>query len=282
MPIDIKNLTYVYAPKTPFEHTALKNINIKICDGEFVGIIGHTGSGKTTLIQLIGGLLKPSGGTVEIDGADIFSKGMDRQLLRKKVGMVFQYPEYQLFEETIAKDIAFGPSKIGVPEDEIEERIRWSLELVGMDYDEYADKSPFSLSGGQKRKVAVAGVLAMQPSVLIMDEPVAGLDPIAREKLMELVGKIHKSGTTVIMISHNMENLAEYATRIIALKDGGILLDGTPKDVFSKYNVLERAGLGVPEAARIVHILNERGKNLPEDIITFDELKEYLQRRLSR
>lgn len=280
MSIDIKKLKYVYSAGTPFEHTALKCIDISINDGEFVGIIGRTGCGKTTLIQLIGGLLRPTEGTVVIDGDDIYSKSADKKALRRKLGMVFQYPEYQLFEETVEKDIAFGPTKIGVPEEEIQERVREAMELADIDYDFYKDKSPFELSGGQKRRVAIAGVLAMRPRILIMDEPIAGLDPIGREALMELVKKLNDAGTTIIMISHNMDNLAEYASRIIAMKDGEVFADGTPEEVFSRHYELLDAGIGIPEAARTVMLLNERGKNVPTNIITLAQLGEYLKGRL--
>jgi len=276
MPIHIKDLKFVYLPGTPFEHVALENISLDIEDGEFVGIIGHTGSGKTTLVQLICGLIKPDRGGVEIDGMDIFDKKLDKKRLRSTVGMVFQYPEYQLFEETVEKDVAFGPAKLGLGREEVEERVQEALDLVGMDSALYGNKSPFELSGGQKRKVAIAGVLAMRPKILIMDEPIAGLDPIGRENLMALVKRLNDSGTTILMISHNMDGLAEYASKIIAMKSGRVFLEGTPKEVFSQYDKLEEAGLGLPETVQLVRRLREKGREIPKDIIKYDELESFL------
>ena len=232
MPIEIKNLSYTYMPGTPFEHKAVDDLSLRIEDGEFVGIIGHTGSGKSTLIQILAGLLKGAEGTVLIDGKDIFSKETNRQWLRQTVGVVFQYPEYQLFEETVYKDVAYGPLKTGIDPREIESRVRVALGLVGLDYDLYKDKSPFELSGGQKRKAAIAGVLAMEPKILIMDEPIAGLDPQGRESLMDLVQDLNHVGTTILMISHNMDGLAEYATRVVMMHKSRLVMNGTPKEVF--------------------------------------------------
>lgn len=279
MSIKVRNLNYTYMPGTPFEHKALKNIDFEIADGEFVGVIGHTGSGKSTLMQIMSGLIRPSEGGVEIDGKDIFDKKTDRKWLRSRVGVVFQYPEHQLFEESVEKDIAFGPMMMDVPGEDIPERVREAMELVHLDYAEYKDKSPFELSGGQKRKVALAGVLAMKPQVLFMDEPIAGLDPQGRESLMQLTRKLNRRGITIVMISHNMDGLAEYATRVIAMKQGEIVLDGEPHAVFSRHEEIYELGLGLPEAARMVWMMNRKGMDVPREIIRFAELKEYLAER---
>ena len=279
MSIKINGLNYTYMPGTPFEHHALKNISLEIADGEYVGIIGHTGSGKSTLLQIMSGLIRPDEGLVEIDGKDIFEKKADKKWLRSSVGVVFQYPEHQLFEETIEKDISFGPMKMGVSGDELTERVKEAMELVHLDYEEYKDKSPFELSGGQKRKVALAGVLAMKPRVLFMDEPIAGLDPQGRESLMQLTRRLNNMGITIVMISHNMDGLAEYASRVIAMKKGEILMDGTPQAVFSRHDEILQMGMGLPEAARMVWMMNQKGMDVPREIIRFAELKDYLAER---
>jgi len=280
MPIEVKNLSYTYLPGTPFEHPALREISFSVEDGEFVGIIGHTGSGKSTLVQIIAALVRQDQGAVFINGVDYTAKGADKKLLRRTVGMVFQYPEYQLFEETVAKDIAFGPLKTGIPPEEIESRTRVALELVGLDYDEYKDKSPFELSGGQKRKVAIAGVLAMEPRVLIMDEPIAGLDPMGRESFMELVKQLNECGITILMISHNMDGLAEYASRILVLSDGRLAMNGTPEEIFSRHSALREAGLDLPEAARLVELLREKGMDVPKNLIRYREVRDFLAKKL--
>lgn len=279
MSIEIKNLCYTYMPGTPFEEKALKNIDLTIEDGDFVGLIGHTGSGKSTLLQIMAGLLKPTCGSVIIDGQDIFAKKADRKWLRRSMGVVFQYPEYQLFDDTVEKDISFGPKMTGVPEEEIPERVKEAMALVELDYDEFAGKSPFELSGGQKRKAALAGVLATRPKIILMDEPVAGLDPIGRESLMQLTKRLNSMGVTIVMISHNMEGLAENANKIIALKEGEIILKGTPKEVFSRHDKIYEMGLGLPEAAHMVYLMNKKGMDVPIDIINEEELKNYLIKR---
>ena len=243
MPIAVENVSYTDLPGTPFEHQALKNVSFTIEDGEFVGIIGHTGSGKSTLIQIISSLIPQTAGRVLIDGVDYSQKDADKKKLRRTVGVVFQYPEYQLFEETIAKDIAYGPRMTGIPEEELENRTQVAMELVGMDYETYKDKSPFELSGGQKRKIAIAGVLAMEPKILIMDEPIAGLDPLGRESLMDLVKNLNDCGMTILMISHNMDGLAEYASRILVMNQGELMMNGTPREVFREHEALRAAGL---------------------------------------
>ncbi len=280
MPITVKNLSYTYMPGTPFEHQALKNVSFEIADGEFVGIIGHTGSGKSTLIQVISGLLDGAEGQVLINGVDYMAKKADRKQLRRTLGVVFQYPEYQLFEETVEKDVAYGPRKMGVPESELAGRVRVALEHVGIDYELYKDKSPFSLSGGQKRKIAIAGVLAMEPSILILDEPIAGLDPMGRENFMQLARDLNETGITILMISHNMDNLAEYAGRVLAMNGGELYLNGTPREVFAQEEKLLAAGLDLPEAAKLAGQLRERGMDIPQGTIRYHEILDCLTGKL--
>ncbi len=276
MPLVIKDLNYYYMTGTPFEVHALKGINLRVEDGEFVGIIGHTGCGKSTLTQQIAGLLKPTSGTVEINGEDINASGYDRKKLRRTVGVVFQYPEYQLFEENVGKDVAFGPTKVGMSEDEVNQSVDDALRLVGFEPEKIKESSPFDLSGGQKRKVAIAGVLAMKPGILILDEPIAGLDPVGREQFMELIKRLNNEGTTILMISHNMDGLCDYASRIIAMEHGEIYADGTPKEVFSDLDKLREIGLGASEARTAAYLLKQRGWNAPDDIIKKDELVSYI------
>ncbi len=274
MSIVLENLTYTYMPGTPFEAKAVDDFSVSIQRGEFVGIIGHTGSGKTTLIGLMAGLLKPTSGTVYISGKDINKKGYDRKELRRHVGVVFQYPEHQLFEESVYKDIAFGPGKAGVPENEIEQRVKSSMGLMELDYDSVSKLSPFELSGGQKRRVAIAGVLAMNPEVLILDEPVAGLDPQGRIHLMELITKLNRQGVSIIMITHSMDDLAENAQRVIVLRGAKKLMDGLPHQVFSKGEELIEAGLDIPYVAKIAALMRKKGKKIPEDVIKLDDLEK--------
>lgn len=277
--IEIKNLTYVYSPKTPFEKVALSDINLTIEEGQFVGIVGATGSGKSTLIQHLNGLVKVQ----DKKKSSVFVNGMsatDKKTLKNlrfEVGMVFQYPEYQLFADTVEKDVAFGPKNMKLEKDEIDRRVRRAIEVVGLDYDAFAHRSPFDLSGGEKRRVAIAGVIAMEPKILVLDEPVAGLDPQGREEILALVKKLQKEvSPTVIMVSHNMDDIAVIADRIVALKDGKLIADGTPKEVFSNRKLIEEVGLDVPCATRISDMLIERGIDLPRDIISMDELCEKL------
>ncbi len=280
MPITVENLSYTYVPGTPFEHRALKDVRFQIEDGEFVGVVGHTGSGKSTLVQIIAGLIKGYTGTVLINGKDYSARRADKAELRRTLGVVFQYPEYQLFEETVEKDVAYGPKKLGVDEKELESRVKVALELVGIDYELYRHRSPFELSGGQKRKVAIAGVLAMEPKILIMDEPIAGLDPTGRESFMELTKTLNECGMTILMISHNMDNLAEYASKILVMNQGELFMEGTPKEVFSDSEKLREAGLYLPEVADFSARLRERGIPIPEGTIRYEELKEALLARL--
>ena len=233
MSIKIENLTHVYMANGPFEKKALDNVNLDIKDGEFIALIGHTGSGKSTLIQHMNGLLEATSGKIIVDGEDITQKGVKLSDVRKKVGLVFQYPEYQLFEETIAKDIAYGPTNLGLDAEDIDKRVKKSMEMVGLDYEVYKDKSPFDLSGGQKRRVAIAGVIAMEPKTLILDEPTAGLDPKGRDDILEQIQLLHsKYNMTIILVSHSMEDVAKIAQRVIVMNKGKVALEGTPAEVF--------------------------------------------------
>ena len=277
MSIKIENLTYVYMPKTPFEKKALDNVSLEIEDGEFLAVIGHTGSGKSTLIQHLNGLLKPASGKIYVDGTDITDKDTKLVDIRKKVGLVFQYPEYQLFEETIAKDIAYGPTNLGLNEDEILRRVKKSMEMVGLNYEEYKDISPFELSGGQKRRVAIAGVIAMEPKVLILDEPTAGLDPAGRDDILEQIKFLHeKYNMTIILVSHSMEDVGKLAEKIIVMNDGHIELQGKPKEVFREIDTLERIGLAVPQVTYLMRELKRKGFNVSEDIFTVEKAKSEL------
>ncbi len=277
--IEIKNLTYIYSPKTPYEKKALNNVNLSVEEGTFLGIIGATGSGKSTLIQHINGLIKlqdKKTASVVVNGLDSKDKKSLKKL-RFTVGMVFQYPEYQLFEDTVAKDVAFGPKNMKLEKDEVDSRVRHALEVVGLDWDEFASRSPFDLSGGEKRRVAIAGVIAMQPQILVLDEPVAGLDPVGREEILTLVKKLQKEvSPTIILVSHNMDDIAVLADRIVALKDGEIVADGTPKQVFSDREKVKEIGLDIPEATKISDMLIEKGYALSNDIVTMQQLKEQL------
>lgn len=282
MPIEVRNVDFTYMPGTPFAVHAVKDVSLRVEDGEFVGIIGHTGCGKSTLIQLMAGLIKPDGGSVLVDGADINKDGYDRKVLRRTVGVVFQYPEYQLFEETVGKDVAYGPTKLGMGEAEIAANVDTALTLVGFEPDRIYDTSPFDLSGGQKRKVAIAGVLATDPRILILDEPIAGLDPLARESFMQLVRKLNNSGVTIIMISHNMDGLCDYASRIVAMDGGEIVADGPPEAVFGDMDKLTAIGLGASEARKAGYLLKQRGMDVPDSIIQVDALVDWLAAHLGK
>ena len=282
--IEIKNLNFVYSKKTPYEKHALTDINLSVEEGTFLGLVGATGSGKSTLIQHLNGLIKlqdKKRSSVVVNGMSVTDKKYLKKL-RFEVGMVFQYPEYQLFEDTVAKDVAFGPKNMKLDKDEIDCRVRRALEVVGLDYDRFAERSPFDLSGGEKRRVAIAGVIAMQPKVLVLDEPVAGLDPVGREEILALVKKLQKEvSPTVIIVSHNMDDMALIADRIVALKDGKIVADGTPKEVFGNRNLIVDAGLDLPTATRLTDTLIARGVPLKRDIVTMDELANELGKILS-
>ena len=277
MSIKIENLTHIYMPKSPFEKVALDNVSLDIKDGEFIALIGHTGSGKSTLIQHFNGLLEATSGKIIVDGVDITEKKVKLTNIRKTVGLVFQYPEYQIFEETIAKDIEFGPRNLGLPDSEIHNRVVKSMEMVGLDYETYKDKSPFDLSGGQKRRVAIAGVVAMQPTTLILDEPTAGLDPKGRDDILDQISKLHKDyNMTVIIVSHSMEDVAKIAERIIVMNDGKIALQGTPAEVFKEVDMLEDIGLGVPQVTYLVRALRKKGFDISDNIFTMEDAKKEL------
>lgn len=274
MSIEIKNLAFTYNKGAAFEKKVLDDINLTIGRGEFVGLIGRTGSGKSTLIQQLNALLKPDGGTVVIDGFNIHSDKSKLKEVRQKVGLVFQYPEHQLFEATVEADVAFGPGNLGIAKEEVDERVRWALDVVGL-APELAAKSPFDLSGGQKRRAAIAGVLAMRPQILILDEPAAGLDPAGRDEILEKIREMHnRLGITVILVSHSMEDIARLVNRIIVINYGKIAMDGPPESVFSRPHVLEEMGLSAPQAARLAFALREKGFEVPEGLTTVDEVVE--------
>lgn len=277
MSIKIENLSHIYMPKTPFEKIALNNLNCEIKDGEFIALIGHTGSGKSTFIQHLNGLLRPTSGKIIVDGVDISDKKVKLSDIRKKVGLVFQYPEYQLFEETIEKDIEYGPRNLGISEEEISKRVKKSMSMVGLDYETYKDKSPFDLSGGQKRRVAIAGVIAMEPKTLILDEPTAGLDPKGREDILSQIKILHEEyGMTIIMVSHSMEDVAKIADRVIVMNGGEIVLDGEIAEVFKEVETLEKIGLAVPQVTYLVRELRKKGFDISEEIFTISQAKEAL------
>ena len=281
MAIKIENLEYVYMPGSPFEKKALDNINLTIKDGEFVGLIGHTGSGKSTLVQHLNGLIKPDSGKVLINGQDTASKGEKLKQLRCDVGLVFQYPEHQLFEETVYKDIAYGPKNLGFSDDEIDKRVKEAARCVGLSED-VLDKSPFDLSGGQKRRVAIAGVISMKPAVLVLDEPTAGLDPAGREEILSQIKKIHEEGNmTVILVSHSMEDVVRLVDRLIVMNEGKVFADGTVNEVFSLGSELKEIGLNVPQINKLINELIKRGLPIRKDIYTIDAAKEELLRYFS-
>ena len=274
MSIKAENVIYVYSEGTPFRTLALDDVNATINQGEFVGIIGHTGSGKSTLIQLFNGLEPATEGKVEVDGTLVGEDKKKLKMIRQKVGLVFQYPEYQLFEETVAKDVAFGPLNLGLSQDEIDLRVKEALELVGFNYKKIKDASPFDLSGGQKRRVAIAGVLAMKPDYLILDEPTAGLDPAGRNEIFGQIKTLHdKSNLTVVLVSHSMEDIAKLVDRVIVLSKGKVHMEGSPKEIYSQAEELERIGLGIPQIASIIRELRKRGFNIRQDILTIEEAK---------
>lgn len=283
MIIELKNVSYIYNPNTPFEKKALQNINLGIDNGEFIGLIGHTGSGKSTLVQHLNGLIKPTEGTIIVDNKIITEKGTALRDTRQKVGLVFQYPEHQLFEETIYKDIAFGPKNLGLSETEVDERVKEAMEVVGLDYQRLKDRSPFELSGGQKRRVAIAGVLAMKPKVLVLDEPTAGLDPHGRDEILNEVREIYeKSNITIILVSHSMEDIARLVGRILVMDKGSIVMDGKPREIFKRAGELESIGLGVPQITRLMKEFNIQGIPIKDDVLTVDEAKDEILKYIRR
>ena len=270
----LKKVSYVYSEGDAFEKKALDEISLEIPDGQFIGIIGHTGSGKSTLIQHINGLLRATSGAIYYDGENIYQEGYDMRTLRSKVGLVFQYPEHQLFEVDVFSDVCFGPKNLGLSKEEVEERAKKALTQVGLD-ESYYKKSPFELSGGQKRRVAIAGILAMHPQVLILDEPTAGLDPKGRDEILDQVALLQKERKiTVILVSHSMEDVARYVDRIIVVNDGKILFDDTPKQVFQHYKELESVGLAAPQVTYVVKALKEKGWDIDTTATTVEEAKE--------
>ena len=273
MSIVIEQLNYVYMSGGPYETKALSDVNLTIGDGEFIGLIGHTGSGKSTLVQHLNGLLMPSSGRILVDGLDLADKATDRRAIRQRVGLVFQYPENQLFEETVEKDIAFGPKNLGLDEAEIARRVKDAMRRVALDYDELHERSVFELSGGQMRRVAIAGVLAMEPQVLVLDEPCAGLDPRGREEILSLIRDLHReAGTTIVMVSHSMDDVASLAERVIVMNHGEVVMDGAPRDVFSCGEELRGMGLDVPQAVILAQKLREKGYDIPEGVYRTEEI----------
>lgn len=277
--LEIRNVSHVYGADTPFEHVALDNVSLTVGRGEFVGLIGHTGSGKSTLIQHMNGLLKPSNGQVLFEGQDVWSDAKLTRRLRFHVGLVFQYPEYQLFEETVFQDIAFGPKNMGLDEQEIDRRVHEAAYFVGL-RDDQLNKSPFELSGGQKRRVAIAGVMAMEPKVLILDEPTAGLDPRGRDEILAQIRAYHETKrATVILVSHSMEEIARNVERIVVMRDAHVYMDGTPRQVFARAEELEQAGLDVPQVTKIAMALRRRGMDIDPAVYTIEELEQALLAR---
>ncbi|MBQ9265407.1 MAG: energy-coupling factor transporter ATPase [Clostridia bacterium] len=259
MQVTLENVTHTYQPGSPFQATAIQNVNLTIRDGDFLALIGHTGSGKSTLAQHINGLLKPTQGRVLLDGQDIHAKGYDKKEVRRKVGLVFQYPEHQLFEETVAKDVAFGPKNLGLSQMEIDERVKEALARVGLSELDAEEKSPFELSGGQMRRVAMAGVLAMRPQILVLDEPAAGLDPQSREDMLDMIASLHRQGSTIVMVSHAMDDVARYATRAVVMDKGAVAMEGAPEEIFRHGETLEKMGLDVPSVCKLGLQLKKMG-----------------------
>jgi energy-coupling factor transport system ATP-binding protein len=283
MSIEVKNLTHIYSESLPHESVAIDNVSFKAEAGQLVGIIGHTGSGKSTLVQHFNGLLKPKSGQIIVNGQDITAPGVAMRDVRRKIGLVFQYPEYQLFEETVAKDVAFGPKNLGLPEDEIEIRVKEAIEMVGLDYDVIKNMSPFDLSGGQKRRVAIAGVIAIKPEVLILDEPTAGLNPKAHADILEMVETIRKRENNItFLVSHNMNDIARMSDKVLVMNDGKLAMDGTPQEVFSREAELKGMGLALPDAMEIVLALRKAGMDIDGSCMTIDEAADKIAKVLGK
>ncbi|MGL6217471.1 MAG: energy-coupling factor transporter ATPase [Lacrimispora sphenoides] len=282
MAIRAEHLNYVYGPGTAFEQRALKDVNLEINDGEFVGLIGHTGSGKSTLIQHLNGLMKATDGAIYYNGRNIYEEGYNLRALRSKVGLVFQYPEHQLFEINVFTDVCFGPKNQGLSREDAEKRAREALTMVGLDESFYS-RSPFELSGGQKRRVAIAGVLAMEPEVLILDEPTAGLDPRGRDEILDQIARLHKErNMTIILVSHSMEDIARYVDRILVMNQGEKVFDDTPKEVFKHYKELEAIGLAAPQITYVVHSLQDHGVPVDDNVTTVEEARDEILRLLEK
>lgn len=282
--IRLENVYFTYSLGMPFETEVLKNINLEINEGEFIGLIGHTGCGKTTLIQHFNGLLKPTSGKVFVEGIDINKKGVKLKLIRQKIGLVFQYPENQLFEETIYQEVAFGPRKLGLPEEKIEKRVREALKIVDLDYNLYKERSPFSLSGGEMRRVALASILSIRPKMLVLDEPTANLDPQGRDNILSEIKKVHRDfGMTVVLISHNMEKIAEIVKRLLVMNRGEIIMDGSPQEIFEKHaNDLIKIGLGLPQVTECMYELKKRGKEVYTGVLTVDDAEKEILNRVKK
>lgn len=282
MSIELKNVTYTYSPETAYEIHALKNINLVIPDGQFMGIIGHTGSGKSTLIQHFNALIRPTSGTILYNGEDIWGEKYDRRKLRSEVGLVFQYPEHQLFESDVLSDVCFGPMNQGLSREEAEKEAKKALAHVGFKEENFS-KSPFELSGGQKKRVAIAGVLAMNPKILILDEPTAGLDPKGRDDILDQIQLLHKMrGITIVLVSHSMEDIAKYVERLVVMNHGEAVFDDTPRKVFSHYQELEKMGLAAPQITYIMHALKEKGLDVDVNAITVEEAKDSILKALKK
>lgn len=281
MSVKVENLTHIYNEGLPHESVAVQDVSFSIEDGQIVGIIGHTGSGKSTLVQHLNGLIKPKTGSIYIDGENICDGKTVMREIRKKVGLVFQYPEYQLFEETVFKDVAFGPKNIGLADEELEDRVREAIELVGLDYEQIKDKSPFDLSGGQKRRVAIAGVIAMKPKVLILDEPTAGLDPKAHRDVLDMIIRVHEHENNItIMVSHNMEDIASMCDKVIVMDRAHAVMEGTPEEVFARRAELKQMGLAAPPVTELIDMLNDRGFKLDGNILTRDKAVEEIYKAI--
>ena len=281
MSIEIRGLTHIYMPGTPFETRALDDVSLTIRDGDFVGVIGHTGSGKSTLIAHLNALIRPEPGHVFVGGVDVGEKGQSLIEIRREVGLVFQYPEYQLFEETVEKDVGFGPRNLGLDEETVKARVREAIAQVGLGED-ILEKSPFELSGGQKRRVAIAGVLAMKPGTLVLDEPVAGLDPAGREELLSLIQGIHKGGVTIVMVTHSMDDAARFCDRLIVLDHGRVAFDAAPGEVFRHEDELRQMGLDVPECVKLVKALKARGMDLGEGLYRMEDVRAAILREVGK
>ena len=283
MSIEVKGLTHIYNEGLPHESVALEGVTFSAQDGQLVGIIGHTGSGKSTLVQHLNGLLKPKSGSIVVGGTDITSDGVVMRDIRKKIGLVFQYPEYQLFEETVAKDVAFGPANLGLSEAEIDECVKEAIEMVGLDYEKVKNVSPFELSGGQKRRAAIAGVIAMKPEVLILDEPTAGLNPKAHADILNMVETIHrKSKNIIFLVSHNMNDIARMSDNVLVMNHGILVMDGTPAEVFSREEELKSMGLALPDSMEIMMRLKKAGMDINTDCLTMDEAAEEIAKVLAK
>ncbi|MCL2121586.1 MAG: energy-coupling factor transporter ATPase [Clostridiales bacterium] len=281
MPIVLDHVSFTYQPDTPFAAPALHDVSINIRSGQFVGLIGHTGSGKSTLIQHCNGLLFPLAGQVTVDGMPVLPKGKDLKEIRRKVGLVFQYPEQQLFEENVALDVAFGPKTLGLEDAEIQRRVRWAMKMVDLEFAKFKDASPFELSGGEKRRVAIAGVLAMQPKYLILDEPCAGLDPGGREEILDQLKRLNEKGLAIVLVSHSMDDVARLAKRLIVIHEGAVVYDDQVRQVFSKAKELADMGLDVPAVMKLMMLLKEKGLDVRQSVLSAEEGQEEILRVLN-